>query len=861
MVLSKRWLVVFTAITTLVSGCISNRSVRTGEYLLYGQTIRGNRSIPTEELEALLPQKPNRRILRLPITPALWFYEWGLKSYNREAAVKELEAKTTEFEQQSQQLTNDPKALKKLNRRFGRQAKKLKKYIEEGNGRMRNLGEPPSYFYPRDGQANALKIQKYLFNNGFFNAYVTYRLDTLLRRQVQVTYQINERSGFYNRQVDFEAEDPVVDSIVKRARADAYVKPRERYSTDKALNERVRIETLLRNNGYYGFSRQYVLPEPDTSVVLSRDSTRRQVDWLFRIVNPSGQTAHPRFTIGQVQVTINDNPNGIITALPKTDSLRESSGDVRNGIRFYYSGPRYATRLLSTKIRLRPGNQFRQEDLAETQRQLFMLNQYKYISVNITDTTNRKLRTDITLSPLDKYETTFEGGLFVLYQNQSVPGPFGNVSFRVRNMFNGLEALETNFRYGLEAQAGYPGVDRALMATEVSLSTSLLFPQILFPGKSRFIFSHFTPRTQVGLGFTFTSRPDYLRRTLRATMAYNWQLSQTRQFTFYIADINLINSSFANREFGQIYRDFIIAQARSGNTILANSFNPAFSSNISFAYTYNANAATLNRRTNFFRMALESGGTTLNLFNNKTIQHWSDSSVTGLQFYKYLRLNIDYRRYIPIRPHTTLAFRLNTGILYGYGPNKTAPYERRFFVGGSSSIRGWLPRRLGPGSALPETDDTNPDSPKFRYSRDSTVRYDQFAYRFEQPGDLLLEGSAELRHRLFHFGADVNGALFVDAGNVWLLRPNPNKPLATLKANRFLSDIAVATGYGVRIDFSYFIIRFDAAIRVWDPARRYVDPETKQWIDERFILPKFSLRQLSKGPNPLVVNFGIGYPF
>ncbi|OIN61093.1 translocation and assembly module lipoprotein TamL [Arsenicibacter rosenii] len=861
MVFSKRWLVVFTAITTLVSGCISNRSVRNGEYLLYGQTIRGNRSIPTEELEALLPQKPNRRILRLPVTPALWFYELGLKSYNREAAVKELEAKTTEFEQQSQQLTNDPKALKKLNRRFGRKAKKLRRTIEEGNGLMRNLGEPPSYFYPRDGQANAVKIQKYLFNNGFFNAYVTYTLDTLLRRQVQVTYQINERSGFYNRNVDFEAEDPVVDSIIKRAKADAYVKTGERYNTDKALSERVRIETLLRNNGYYGFSRQYVFPEPDTSVVISRDSARRQVDWLFRIVNPVGQPAHPRFTIGQVQVTINDNPNAVNTPAPKTDSLRGSSSDVRNGVRFYYSGPKYATRLLSTKIRLRPGNQFRQEDLAETQRQLFMLNQYKYISVNITDTTNRKLRANITLSPLDKYETTFEGGLFVLYQNQGFPGPFGNVSFRVRNLFNGLEALETNFRYGLEAQAGYPGADNILMATEVALNSSLLFPQVLFPGKPRFIFSHYTPRTQVGIGFTFTSRPDYLRRTFRATMSYNWQLSQTRQFTFYIADVNLINSSFANREFGQAYRNFIVAQARSGNTILANSFYPAFSSNISFAYTYNANAATLNRRTNFFRTALESGGTTLNFVKNKTIEHWSDSSVTGLQFYKYLRLNLDYRRYIPIRPHTTLAFRINTGILYGYGPNKTAPYERRFFVGGSNSVRGWLPRRLGPGSALPETDETNPNVPKYRYTKDSTERYEQFAYRFEQPGDLLLEGSAELRHRLFHFGADINGALFVDAGNVWLLRPNPNKPLATLKANRFFSDMAVATGYGIRIDFSYFIIRFDAAVKVWDPARRYVNPETNQWVDERFILPKFSLRQLSKGPNPLVVNFGIGYPF
>ena len=168
MIFTKRWLVVFIALTGLLSGCISKRIARNGDYLLYGQTIRGNRTISTEELESLLPQKPNRRILRLPVTPALWFYELGLKSYNRDAVMRDLEAKTSEFEQKSQQLADSPKALKKLNRQFNRKARRLRRHIEEGNWVMRNLGEPPSYFYPRDGQANTQKIQKYLANNGFF---------------------------------------------------------------------------------------------------------------------------------------------------------------------------------------------------------------------------------------------------------------------------------------------------------------------------------------------------------------------------------------------------------------------------------------------------------------------------------------------------------------------------------------------------------------------------------------------------------------------------------------------------------------------------------------------------------------------
>ncbi|MCY7359701.1 MAG: outer membrane protein assembly factor, partial [Rudanella sp.] len=203
------------------------------------------------------------------------------------------------------------------------------------------------------------------------------------------------------------------------------------------------------------------------------------------------------------------------------------------------------------------------------------------------------------------------------------------------------------------------------------------------------------------------------------------------------------------------------------------------------------------------------------------------------------------------------------GFLYSYGPNESAPYEKYFFAGGSNSLRAWRPRRLGPGSAYPRTTITNGRlAPQFLTDpRDRTKKLPQFDYTFEQPGDFLLEGSAELRGRLFHFGADFNGALFIDAGNVWTLRNDPARSGDFLQLSKLIPDVAVGTGAGLRVDFSFFIIRFDAGIKVWDPARRYYSESDKQIVDERFILPQFSLRKLSRGANPLVVNFGIGYPF
>ncbi|GAA4403728.1 BamA/TamA family outer membrane protein [Nibrella viscosa] len=812
--------------------------------MLYNQTVRGNRVISSEELESLIPQKPNRRILRLPFTPGLWIYELGASGYNRDTVLKALQAKTTEFEQKKQQLPEGTRERQRLEKRYTRQIKRLRRKAEEGNWVMRTLGEPPVYFYERDAQANAAKLKAYLFSKGFFNAQTSYRLDTLLERRIRVIYLISEKTPYRLRRIAYEIEDAQVDSLVRQSAANSLLKVGARYDEAKLSNERVRIEELLRNNGYYTFSRQYIQFEPDSSINNSLDTAGRFVDMWVKILNPPGQSQHYTYHIGDVRFVISRDE----TAPPATQALDTVS---QNGIRYLLDGRLYATRLLDTKIRLRPGQLYRQNDLRETQRQLFLLNQFKFANINFTDTTNRRLRTEIVATPLDKYEMTVEGGVSVLYQGQGIPGPFGNLSLRVRNVLGGLETLETSFRYGFEAQAGF-STERAYFAQELGINTSLIFPHILFPGKYRFLFSNSNPRTQISLGYNFTNRPEFIRTNLRSTLAYNWQPAPNRQFTFLVADINLLRASFKSDEFGQTFRSFLEDQAQQGSTIL-NSFINAFASNISLTYTYNTNVVGQNRKANFLRLGIESGGTTLNLLSRQRIEELS-KTFNDLQFYKYLRANVDYRHYAPLRTYTTLAFRVNSGIVYGYGANGTAPYEKLFFAGGSNSVRAWRPRRLGPGSAYPRTDASGQPFPA---PADDDYRFD---YSFEQPGDILLEGSAELRGRLFHLGADVNGAFFVDVGNVWRFRQNARSPADRFYVNNFFSELAVGTGVGLRLDFSFFIIRFDGAIKVYDPARRFTTTEGV-YVNERFILPKFAFNRMFNGPNPLIVNFGIGYPF
>jgi outer membrane protein assembly factor BamA len=850
-------LIIHCTLILSLSGCLSSKRLQGDKYILTAQTVKGNRTITSEQLESLIPQKPNRRILGLPITPPLWFYQLGLRKYNRDAVLRELEAKTNEFEQQSQQLANQPKALKKLNRRFSKQAKKLRQEAEEGNWLMRNLGEPPSYFTERDAQTNAAKMQKYLSDKGFFHARTAYKLDTLRRRQIRVNYQIIENAGFYLRNIKYEIADARVDSLVRNSLIVSKLKAGERFDLDNISGEKIRIESLLRDQGYYTFSRQYI-PVTDldttrraTERLPGADTLHRPIDVYLQILNPPGRSEHPIYRIGDVEVRI--SPDELQPAIAPTTLDTVS----RNGITYLLGGRNISSRLLDSKIRTRPGALYSQTNYRETQRSLFLLNQFKFVNLNFIDTTNRRLRTLITATPLDKYEATAESGVTVLYQGQGYPGGFGNLTFRVRNLFGGLETFETSLRYGIEAQTGFlidPNASRQVYKSqELGVTTSLIFPQILFPSKIRFGFNKYNPRTQISLGISNTIRPDYQRSTLRATTAYNWQISPTKQFNFLIADINLINAGSGTED--TISRAFYLqldSLRKQGSTIYLG-FRRSFATGISLAYTYNTNTVGQNRRANFLRTVVESGGTTLNFFNDAQLRRiFSLTDSTGLQYYKYFRLNVDYRHYLPLRKHTTLAFRVNTGIAYGYGPENGVPYEKLFFAGGSNSVRAWLPRRLGPGAAFPFSGTTN---------QPAVTETGQFVYLFEQPGNILLEGSAELRGRLFHLFADVNGAIFIDAGNVWTIKDDSHRIGENFRLNTFFPQIAVGTGVGLRFDFSFFIIRFDGGIKVWDPARQYFKESEGKFVDERFILPKFSLKQLSSGPNPLVINFGIGYPF
>ena len=298
------------------------------------------------------------------------------------------------------------------------------------------------------------------------------------------------------------------------------------------------------------------------------------------------------------------------------------------------------------------------------------------------------------------------------------------------------------------------------------------------------------------------------------------------------ADVSLIRSSISN-EFSQQLDEL----RKEGNN-LWRTFKPSLVLSTSFSITNNYNQYGFggNKSAAFWKNNIEVGGTVLNLFPVSYL----DS--TGLELYKYIKLSTDFRKYVTLNPRTQFAYRANFGIAKSYAANAVIPYEKYFFAGGSNSNRAWRPRRLGPGSYFP--------------SVASKVDYSD---KYEQPGEILIETSMEIRTKLIKF---VQGAAFIDAGNIWMTQKDPDRPGAEFNLNTFYKEIAVGAGLGLRLDFTFLLLRFDLGFKIYNPALpkgiRFIGDlmETRsEEIEQKYGINGDSL------PDLWVFNLAIGYPF
>lgn len=794
--------------------------------MLYKQSVQVPKGFRKEGLNDHFTQKTNRRLLGLPINTLVWMYYTAEKKYKPEKFERKKEKVETKFGRKIIKTTNEKK---KSSLQYRRQHKidVLNGKLENGNVVMQ-WGEKAAVFDTASVLQSKENLENFLFSKGYFNSHVDPQIRVFKKLRpdlISVKYVINPKGAYFYDSISFNITDPVVDSLIQNTTEPSLVQPGDQFDQSILNKERERIDGFLKDRGYYSFGREYVEYDIDTTY-----GGFHQIAMRINILNPPRQSSHKQYRIDSIIFVTDAN-----TIAPPGRPKRQ----IRpyRDITYEYFTSEYSKRILSQRVFFHRDSLYSRTGTVNTQRQLANLGMFKFVNINY-DTSGGLFIANLFSSALNRYSWSNEAGLTV---TQGYPGPYYNMSLLKRNLFGGLEIFELNGRVGFEGVASATNDQNFYRSTEAGINASITFPQFLIPlsGEAQYRLGKLNPRTKVLAGYTYTSRPEYQRQTTTFSYTYSWESNRTTQYSFTLANLNIIRSSL-DSTFRALLDD--LSTSQSNNIRL--SFNPSFVSSIIFSMTWNPeNYGNVTTNSKFLRVLAESGGTLLNFYTPGVVDRDS------LQLFKYLRLNLDYRKNRILNRSTVLAYRINTGIGWAYGGEQVLPYEKYFFVGGSNSIRAWRPRRLGVGSAPPILS-TNPSGDGL------------FDYRFEKPGEILLEGSVELRKKLFGF---VNGAVFVDWGNVWSFKETAaaidlNEPTSPkwegntkFRFDNFYKEFAIGTGFGLRFDFSFLVLRFDVGIKVHDPAR----PE-----GERFVLDRVKfLRPFGTGKEPVIYNIGIGYPF
>lgn len=796
----------FLFLLIFISGCSLTKGLKDGQYLVYDAKLKGVKRSDKTSLQNLIRQNPNTRIPLLNTSVGVSLYRFGewtfdsTKHLNRRAKLEEERRSLIKIDDEKKLDRIQAKRLNKLTTNIA----SIEKKLEFGNFYMRT-GNPRVIYDSALTEDSRRQMEFYLYNNGFFDAEADFEV-TKSNKKAKITYLITENEPYIIDTFYTRSDDQDIYDLLLKNNDDTNIKVSKIYEQSNISKERQRVEDLLKENGYYAFSRSYI------EYNVYKDTLEKTVNIEQVIRKPVYADNHQIYTLDSIYFSIDP---------PSNEFIDKGSKNIFQDINFEVYEDKYSEKIISSRIFLSKGDLYNRTDVIETQRQLANLDLFRFVNIAF-DTIGNILRPRIYTQPNQKYQITNQVGASITEQ---VPGPFFSHSLRNRNLFRGSEIFEFFFRAGLEGVVSATGEGGVFRSRELNTSASVIFPQFLLPIGITSLerFGRYNPRTRTLIGYNYVNRPEYIRESVNGVISYNWNTRNLKQqFTFNALDANFIRSSLSN-DFRELLEDL----QNQGNNLI-NSFLPSYVSSISGQVIFNFNqyGAFQRNKASLLRLFLESGGTSLNFVNQDFVEDRS------LAYFQFLKFQADFRRYVPITRQQTFAYRLNLGLAKPYGvSNGVLPYEKYFFAGGSTGIRAWQPRRLGPGSFTPNTFEDG-----------------SFDYRFEQPGDILFEGMFELRSKIYGY---FDGAFFIDLGNSWTFNDDPTRPGANFEFNRFYKEIAVGTGLGLRMDFDFLVLRLDMGVKTVDPARP---------PGERFILGNF-FNSFLGDRGQTVFNIGIGYPF
>lgn len=828
-------------------GC-STKRLANGEVLLKKVIIKcDNPAISKDDLYGYVKQKPNRKLLGLNTIHLLKRGSIGKKGLLTDGSGYPLYLIINNF-------ANPKRELKRKIRRDERFAKKMLQYNGNSKGKkqnkepkkhktlgefLMNIGEAPSLIDSNKTNRSVNQIVSYLNNKGYFGSTVD---DTVIYPQLQKNrrqkaiqcYIIHPSQPYTLRSIAWDIKDEGIAIAIVSDTATEYcqIKRNMNYDFDSFEAERDRITKLLKNKGYYKFSKDYIRFSIDSTLGSHQADVQITINKQELKLNDSSfaNVNHQQFTIRNIYIKSlfdlqqlredKDISNYDTTLYRNLLFLRNKDSIYGTNIEKILKFKPY---ILEQRISFRKDIIFRQLDYETTYRQLTNLRVFRQVVIDPIEVGDNKLDMYIKLFPFSKqsYTAQFEGTT----NSGSNLGIGGSVSYENNNLYGGAEILRLGIKGGTEVQqtinASSNSENLGFNTIQIGADASLNIPREFFPfsllvNKKKLPEKMTTQdrRTVFLSSFNYQSRSDYDRTLANVSYGYTFKYLKNGKISFFPIELNIVKVK---------PKAGLLELLQNPDPLLQYRFTDHLIQNLRITYILNKQKNN-NGDILFLKIDGESSGLLLReFFELSKINPDANGSyeIAKIPFSHYIRLFADGRFNKAIGAYQRLVGRSALGIGLPLSNYPTLPLEKSFYSGGANGIRAWEARTLGPGS----------------YIIPSDQKYAQF-------GDIQLEYNLELRFRITK---TLNGAAFIDGGNIWVLKKDSSRPNAdfSFKKMNFLNDLAFGPGLGLRYDLSFFIVRLDWAFKLRDPSYP---------IGERWYNP--SQRKLSSN-----LNFGIGYPF
>ncbi len=811
----------------LLWACSPTKYVQDDEYLLDENVIELaedstlfslnlNRNVTADDLYPIIKQKPNRRLLGV---------RFHLRMYSL-SNQKRIDRRRAHHDEKAAQknLKIDQK-----NEKRKAKGKPLHQYMEPkttfGEG-LRNSGEPPAILDSNKIVKSAKQIENYLTNKGYFNNEVSYKVEYGRRQKSKVIYHVDEKQPYTIRNINTYVKDSVLNLYIDSIEQSRVFNRGDIFDSDKLNAERIRINKYLLDHGYHFFNKEFIYFRIDSSL------NSHQVDVTLGIQNYKVkdpltdsiiERPHRQYMVKRIELYPDHSP--------KDDSAVNYIKVIHDDIGILFKDKlKYKEKLLTNSLFIKENELYNKTQTEKTYRSLASLGVFRSVSIQF-DTTDNGLVAKARLQPAKSQ--TFTAATDGLHNN-GLYGIEGSLIYTHNNLFGGAEKLQISVAGGFEAQrlvvndsATATDVIPTFNTKEFGPRMSLTFPRLMVPFKQ---WQHAPgARTEFSASMNFQERPDFKRSIEEVSFAYLFKIKKPINVRLYPASLSAISiqkdSAFENklnelndRLLLASYSDHIIAGSR-------------------ITMTYNGQDHSHSKNVFFTEVAIDWAGNVLrglyNLSNQPLNTETNSYDLLGIRFAQYKKYSLDVRYYRVLTKRSKVVYRAAVGFgKPGKNLSEALPFEKSFFSGGANGIRAWKARTLGPGGY-----------------------YDSLG-GFDKIGDIQLESNMELR---FPISSWIEGAWFADAGNIWLINEDSLRTEGEFQWDRFISEVAIGTGLGVRMDLDFLIVRFDFAIPFKNPALR----PGNRWIfqgklgDKTDVDPSLNFGDFY----PIQFNLGIGYPF